>query len=128
MAAATERSIDVGSVRSQRERSNRFVAQNGNMRFIGVHPSATRASETQAFETGRKPAWERDRLRDLRLPLHFVPQLELLTLPDEHDAFVEAGVAPQRGRNENPARRVDLDVIGMTDEQALQAADAVIER
>src|SRR5512146_1643222 len=70
-------------------------------------------SKAQALESRGQSARERDRLRHLRLPLDLVPELELLALPDEHDPLVEACVAAQRGRHEDAAGGVQLDVVGM---------------
>src|SRR6187401_2754295 len=85
-------------------------------------------SEAQALEPWRQPALERDRLRDLRLPLHLVPQLELKSLPDEDDALFEARISPQCRRDQDPAGCIDFNVVGMTHVQPLDAADAIVER
>ena len=53
-----------------------------------------------------------------RCPRRVVPQLELAPLPDEHDVLVERRVAAQRGRHQDAARRVDLDVVGVADDAA----------
>src|SRR6185437_2705620 len=87
-----------------------------------------RRSKAQVLESTRQRAGEGDRLRDLRLPPRFVPQLELLPLSDEHDSLVEAGIAAQRRRNEDSAGGVEIDIVRVTDDQPLQAADRVIER
>src|SRR6185437_15753812 len=87
-----------------------------------------RRSKAQALETGRQAVGEADRLSDLRLPLRVVPQLELPALAHQHDTLVESGITAQRGRDENASGRIDVDFVGVTDDQPLQAADAVVER
>ena len=51
-----------------------------------------------------------------------------MSLTDENNMLVKARVASQRGGNENAARAVELDVVGVTDEKPLQIADLVVER
>src|SRR3982750_616671 len=84
-------------------------------------------SKTQGFETRRKPTGEGDRLCDLRLPLRFVPQLELLALPDQDDALVEACITTKRGRHEDSTRGVEFDIVRVADEQPLNTAYPVVE-
>jgi len=82
----------------------------------------------ETLETRRQSVREADRLRDLRLPPDLVPQLELAALADEDDALVEARVAAKRGRHEDAACRVDLDFVGVADDQPLKRANLVVER
>jgi len=84
--------------------------------------------EGEAVELGRQSAdGERYELRGLVKPARFVPQLELVALSHQDDALVERGVLTQRWRHENSPGAIELHVIGMTDEQALQASNLVIE-
>jgi hypothetical protein len=59
--------------------------------------------------------------------LLLVPELELVALSDQHYAFVERRELAQRWRNQNPAGAVKLHVVGVTDEEALQPANLVVE-
>ena len=81
-------------------------------------PSAIRARSRRARAAGRPPGTRSPAPSAPATAL--VPQLELAALPDEHDVLVEARVAAQRGRDQDAPGRVDLDVVGVTDEQPLQ--------
>ena len=114
MAAAAERGVDVGAVRSDRQRGDGFVDQDGNVATIGHQ------SEKPSSSGGSPPAGNVIVRRGLLLPLRLVPQLELVALPDEHDVMVEPGVLAQRRRHEDAAGAVHVDVVGVTDEEPLQ--------
>src|SRR5208283_6098057 len=60
-------------------------------------------------------------------PLGVIPQLELVALPDEHDALVEGCVLAQGRRYEDATGTVEHHVIGMTDQKALQGAGLLVE-
>src|SRR5579864_1643330 len=87
-----------------------------------------RRSKAQILESARQRAGEGDRPRDLRLPLRFVPEFELLPLAHQHDTLVETGITAQRRGDQNSTGSVEIDIVRMTDDQPLQAADRVIER
>src|SRR5882724_621029 len=99
------------------------------LRSAGQGCARHRSSKREAVELGRQRArLERNGLRGLRLPLRVTPQLESMSLTDENNMLVEARVASQRGGNENAARAVELDVVGVTDKKPLQIADLLVER
>src|SRR6185312_11331647 len=85
-----------GGLAARRGFATKRMAISAATRRERLRPWCEQALQAQALESRRQPALERDRLRDLRLPLHLVPQLELQPLPDENDALVEARIAPQR--------------------------------
>src|SRR4051794_6319214 len=87
-----------------------------------------RRSKAQALEASGHAVGKADRLRDLRLPLDVVPKLELPALAHQDDALVESGVAAQCRRHEDAAGRIDVDLVGVADDQPLQASNAVVER
>ena len=117
MPAAAERGVDVDAVGPDRQRGDGFFEQDGDVAAIGHQ------SEKPSSSGGRPPAGNVIACAVCLLPLRLVPQLELVALADEHDVVVERRVLAQRGRHQDAAGAVDLDVVGVADEQALQAAD-----
>ena len=117
MPAAAERGVDVGAVRADRQRGDGFFEQDGDV-VTAAHQRVKPSSSG-----GRPPAGNVIARAVSSLPLRLVPQLELVALPDEHDVMLEPRVLAQRGRHEDAAGAVHVDVVGVADEQPLQAAD-----
>ena len=117
VAAAAERRVDVDAVGPDRQRRTASSSRTGTWIAIGHQ------REKPSSSGGRPPAGNVIARAVCVLPLRLVPQLELVALADEHDVMVERRVLAQRGRHEDAARAVDLDVVGVADEQPLQAAD-----
>ncbi len=118
VSAAAEGGVDVDAVGLDRQRGHGFVEQDRDMVAIGHQ------SEKPSSSGGRPPAGNATACAVRSSHLLLVPELELVALADQHDVLVERRVLAQRRRHENATGRVDLDVVGVADEQALQAADA----
>ena len=115
MSAAAERRVDVRAVGSNRQGGDGFLEQDGNVVTAGhqrLKPSSS----------GGKPPEGNVIVRAVA-SCHFVSSQSsnLLPWPDEHDVMVELGVLAKRRRNQDASRGVHLDVVGVTDEQPLQA-------
>jgi hypothetical protein len=119
--AAAEGAVGVCAVAFDRQRGHGFFEQDRDM-------AAIRHLKGEAVELGRKTTrGEHDRLRGLLRPPGFVPEFELVALTYQNDMLVERGVLAQRRRHQNAPRAVEFDVIGVSYEQTLQAANAPIE-
>ena len=123
VAAAAERRVDVDAVRDGPPARRRLLRAG---RERGRHRRHQR--EKPSSSGGRPPGGNVIARAVCVVPARRVPQLELVALAHEHDVMLERRVLAQRGRDEDAAAAVDVDVVGETDEQPLQAADLGIER